>query len=288
VRNMNEELKQKLLKEINKSGFPLELNVIEKLRNAEIIVYPNLNFSDDADKPREIDAYAVISDRIDCEQEWPFGCIHLDLFVECKSSPDKPWVFFNDPGDINSMFGLVDRLEWLSDLDVKDSLPLLVSCQHTALKEHHYNSGSWGSVVPVARTYCEAFGKDAGKDIYQAVTNIWHTLDFQKRWFESSRSEMREMPKKRTIFMHGVIVYRGVLVAAEKVDDSFELTETPHIMLRTTDCVTDKSLPFGSQRETVIDIVHEDFFEDYLTICQKDMNVMVNHLLALLKAGWLS
>ena len=284
---MNEELKNKLLKEINKSGFPLELSVVEKLRNAEILVYPNLSFSGITDRPREIDAYAVISDDAGLEEKWPFSCVHLDLFIECKSSVNRPWIFFNDPADITAIMGLIDRLECVSDLDSKNSSPLM-GCQNTALNKHHYNSGSWGSGVPISRTYCEAFGNDSGQQIYQAVTNIWHTLSFQKGWFERSSSKMQEPSRKRTIFMHGVIVFRGVLVTAHKEGDSFELAEVPHVMLRTIDCVTDSSLPFGSQRETIIDVVHEDYFEHYLTICKSDFASAIEHLMQASDAGWLS
>lgn len=57
---MDRELEQKLLKEIDKSGFPLELSVTEVLRDVAPLVYPNLSFVDEADKPHEIDALAFL------------------------------------------------------------------------------------------------------------------------------------------------------------------------------------------------------------------------------------
>ena len=286
---MNDEFKQKLLRDIGKSGFPLELSVVEKLRRSEMIVHPNLSFSDASDKPREIDAYVTLPDHDLEEEGWPFGCIHLDLFIECKTSSAKPWVFFRDDDDTVLVAGLVGNLECVSDLKADGSLPVLAGCMNGALREHHFNTASWNG-VPVARTYMEAFGHDAGKEIYQAVTNIWHALDFQRRWFlnpPAAPEGVREPKHKRTIFMHGVIVLRGLLVAAAKVGDGFELAEVPHVMLRTIDCVTNKSLPFGAGRETVIDVVHEDYFEEYLSLCVRDRSLCGEHLMQLLRVGWL-
>ena len=59
---MNEELKQKLSNEINKSGFPLELEVIEKLQDVTLNIFPNFNFADSEGRPHEIDAFAMMSD----------------------------------------------------------------------------------------------------------------------------------------------------------------------------------------------------------------------------------
>jgi hypothetical protein len=246
---MNEELKQKLIKEISKSGFPLELDVINKLRELELLIYPNLSFTDDTEKPHEIDAFAIMRDETR-EAEWPFGPTSLFLLIECKSS-DKPWVFFNDdPDDDYMISGLLDRLKLVTDIDVTPIHSLLIGCNNTALRSHHYRSG-----VPVARTYLEAFGRDAGGDIYQAVKNIWYAMDFQKRFFNADPK--RKNANKRTGIIHGVIVYEGTLVVATKDEENFELAEVPHVLLRTIDCITNKNMPFGRHRETVIDVIHK-------------------------------
>ncbi len=275
---MNEELKQKLIKEIKKSGFPLELDVINKLRELEFLVYPNLSFTDDTDKPHEIDAFVIMGNE-DRKGEWPFGPTSLFLFIECKSS-DKPWVFFNDTTDYMTLMGLVDRLKLVTDIDVSQIHSLLVGANNTTLRGHHYCSD-----IPVARTYLEAFGRDAGGDIYQAVKNIWYVIDFHKRFFGSNPKRKNE--NKRTGIIHGVIVYEGTLVAATKEGEDFELAEVPHIMLRTTDCITNKSLPFGSGRETVIDVIHKDYLEQYLLLCKHDLTLFVDHSIRVVNTGWL-
>jgi hypothetical protein len=278
---MDDRLKQKLLKEIEKSGFSLEIAVLQKLWDAELIVFPNLRFIARDDKPHEIDAFVMLRDDVP-ESSWPYGPVGLNLLVECKASSEKPWIFFSESYDfIAPVTGLVDRLECASDI-VEEPYKLLTGCNNTALNKHHYNSS-----VPMARTYLEAFGRDAGKEIYQAVATIWAALDYYRGLFKSvtGRSDLRKM---RTIFSHGVVVFRGTLVVAEKQGDSFQLSEQPHVILRTTDCLTDNYFPFRFSGETIIDVVREDYLEQYLSICQEDLRAITAHLLQLSNAGWLS
>ncbi len=121
---MDKELEQKLLREISKSGFPLELRVVEQLRNVAPLVFPNLSFTAENDKLHEIDALAFL-DREELEDRlediWPYGLVGLNLFVECKTSKSKPWVFFKDSTDpVTLVSGLADRLKCITDIEVKN------------------------------------------------------------------------------------------------------------------------------------------------------------------------
>jgi len=233
---MNDELKQKILAEITKSGFSHEINIIQRLRDEELTVFPNLGYVDSEDKPHEIDAFAIIKDY---DEEKNFDDVSLNLIVECKSSSDKPWVFFDDPEDALSLLGLVDRLEYVSSFATKDGYTPLAGCMNSALGGHHYND----KALPVARTHFEAFGKDAGKEIYQGVTSLWYALDYFKRLFE--KSALNHVTEKQRInFIHPVIVFKGVLVTAYRNDeDDFEIEEVPHVMIKTIDCITAIPMP---------------------------------------------
>ena len=277
---MNDELKQKLLAEINKSGFSHEINIIQRLRDEDLIVYPNLGYVDSEDKPHEIDAYAIVTD---FDEKKNTDEVSLNLIVECKSSSDKPWVFFDDPEDTLTLLGLVDRLEYVSNFETKDNYTPLAGCMNSALSCHHYNNKS----TPVARTHFEAFGKDAGKEIYQGITSLWYALDYFKRLFEKSAlSHLEE--KKKINFIHPVIVFKGVLVTAYRNDENnFEVEEVPHIMVRTIDCITDKELDFRVLNEIIIDVVRSDYLEEYIKICRNDLKLCSAHTEQLIQAGWL-
>src|SRR5262249_44772112 len=108
---MNKELKEKLLAEIDKSGFPHEISVIEKLRTSDVTVFPNISYTDIEGKPHEIDAIAFLND-YDHENKQKYGYVNLNLIIECKSSQQRPWVFFQDDFDARAWLGLVDRLNY--------------------------------------------------------------------------------------------------------------------------------------------------------------------------------
>lgn len=277
---MNDELKQKLLAEINKSGFSHEIDIIQRLRAEELIVFPNLGYVDTEDKPHEIDAYASVTNY---DEEKSLDEVALNLIIECKSSSDKPWVFFDDPENALAILGLVDRMVYLSSFEMKDSYTPLAGCMNSALSGHHYNDNT----IPVARTHLEAFGKDSGKEIYQGITSLWYAIDYFKRLF--AKSTLNHTPKNRQInFIHPVIVFKGVLVSARKDNDSFEIEEVPHVMVRTIDSITDKELDFRvSNKEIIIDIIRSDYLEEYIQICRNDLKLCTAHIQQLIRAGWI-
>ena len=93
---MSEKLEEKILKEITKTGFPLELRVSESLNNMGYYVANNLYYVDlDEDKGREIDLRALKNYDFKIESKQYF-VRHL-LLIECKKSSKKPWVIFTSP-----------------------------------------------------------------------------------------------------------------------------------------------------------------------------------------------
>ena len=85
---MEKDLKTKLLKDINKSGFIDELEIASILRKKGWNVDQNTNFVDiDSGKPREIDIIAstsIIEEGLK---------INLNLIIEVKKS-NKPWIIY--------------------------------------------------------------------------------------------------------------------------------------------------------------------------------------------------
>ncbi len=259
---------KKLIDEIEKSGFPLELDVFERLRKLECTVYPNISYVDRKNAIREIDDIVVLS--AETTQEWPYGCIHLDLIVECKTTKKHPWIFFPDPDPYPShlVMGLSSNLKYYTDID--ERLGLLEGHMNTDLRNHHYNND-----LPVTRTYCEAFGKDAGGSIYKAIHSIWNAMDFN---MNNLKEKVEEEHKKRSIFMQGVIILKGDIFIAHKVEDTFDIQSSLHVLLRTIDCSTDRRSPLAPWRETIIDVIREDYLEEYIKLCKNDLSHFVSHL----------
>lgn len=265
---MNTDYKKKLIEEIEKSGFPLELDVFERLRKMEYTVQPNISYIDRNDNIREIDDIIILAGEPD--KEWPYGCIHLDVLLECKSSKKYPWIFFEDPDPYPAslVMGLSSNLKYYTDID--EGLGLLAGHMNTELRMHHYNSN-----IPTARTYCEAFGKDSGGNIYKAIHSIWSAIAFN---VDAIKNAINEQNRKRSIFMQGVIVFKGDLLLARKIDDAFDIQPSQHIILRTTDCLNDRRSPLAPNRETIIDVIKEDYLEEYIHLCENDLTHIISHL----------
>jgi hypothetical protein len=89
---------EKLWKKAKKTGFPLEMKVIETLVNRGWTVYSSSTYFDEDEdrKPRELDVKAI--------KNYDFGrmrnfsntqySLHVTLTIQCKQSTKHGWVFF--------------------------------------------------------------------------------------------------------------------------------------------------------------------------------------------------
>ena len=90
------DLSNKILTEISKTGFPLELRVSNYLHKNDYLVANNIYYVDlDEGKGRELDIRALKNYEIKKEKN-TFYCRNW-YFIECKKSKKKPWVFFTSP-----------------------------------------------------------------------------------------------------------------------------------------------------------------------------------------------
>jgi len=125
---LNEELKKRLQSEIEKSGFPLELDVVEKLRSLEgddhFLVFPNVSYMDLKGASHEIDVLALYNVNEE-DNTYPFGATGILLIIECKKSFDRPWVFFEEVTDPLTLLGLGGKVDYCTDLNIsKESMSL--------------------------------------------------------------------------------------------------------------------------------------------------------------------
>lgn len=99
---MEESLDNKILKWINKGGFPLELKAIKILKNIGYSIGQSINYLDSqTNNPREIDIMAYKYYKLN--NTW----LTITLTIECKYSPDKPWIGFSS---IDNRFDIKDTI----------------------------------------------------------------------------------------------------------------------------------------------------------------------------------
>jgi hypothetical protein len=92
----NPDLEKKILDEIGKTGFPLELRVSAWLQNRGYFIANSVYYVDhDEDKGREVDLRALKNYEFKVEREQYY--VRHYLLIECKKSSNKPWVIFTSP-----------------------------------------------------------------------------------------------------------------------------------------------------------------------------------------------
>lgn len=267
---MDKSLFPKILEEIEKSGFPLELEIVEKLRLENILTFSNISFQDNNNNIHEIDVVATIMDE---ESEWTHGPCGIRTVIECKKTDKYPWVFFEEVYNPLHNLGLVYKLDYSTDLfGGSNFLNPLVGCMNTSLASHWFNDHD----IPIARTYFEAFKKpNEPTAIYKAVTNIYHSRKYLNEWFVKSRKD--NVKPGRTLINQYAIVINGPLVLATKNEASFQLREVNHLLLCCTDTQSNSSNMFIGD-EIVIDVISFEYFSEYLEKLKKSSKDFNLHL----------
>ena len=96
--SLKKSLEERLLEDINKSGFPLELRVSHELLTRGYFVEHNVYYVDkDEKKGREIEISALRNSQSHPREKEPTW-VRVRLLVDCKKAQaDKPWVIFTSP-----------------------------------------------------------------------------------------------------------------------------------------------------------------------------------------------
>lgn len=91
-------LVDKIIKEIKKTGFPLELHVLDVCSTRNTGRMPNVRYMYDGIL-REVDLYAFFETMIIERKKKGenFQYTSTSMIIECKKSDAKPWVFFSSP-----------------------------------------------------------------------------------------------------------------------------------------------------------------------------------------------
>lgn len=206
------DLHDKILSEIDKTGFPLELRVTKYLNDREYLVASNIYFVDlDEGKGRELDLRALRNYIIESEGS-NYYCRNY-YFIECKKSKKKPWIFFTSPQtpyDVD-LFGLGCKGN-MAEPTEPWHVPKIMSKLH---KIHPFISAS-----KFGRSYFEAFKDfESGKAILSSLVSSAKAVAMAK--MEISKSSSRDI-----CHFYPIVVFEGDLYEAYLEKDEVQLTES--------------------------------------------------------------
>lgn len=268
---MDIEFQKKIKQEIEHSGFPLEIDLTSQLRNKGHLVFSNLTFSDDQNQVKELDILSLIFDKKK-EKESRFAAIQL--LVECKKTSKYPWVFFEEVYNPLNAMGMVHQADYLTDHQENETpFNILVSCAHTQLNKHHYNSFS----IPKTRVYFEAFkSSNESTTIYRAVNNIFAGRKYMCDWFKTSVNPSKSTGKRAFLNQFAIVV-DGPLILASKSKKNFEIKEANMLSLLAYDTLQKSSKKLLGN-EIIIDVIKRESFADYIKITERNATYLDSHL----------
>lgn len=253
---------KRLRDEINKTGKPLEIRISSLLDNKWHDIVNQDTYYDKTRVLREIDICASIS-------PISIGNLELEanLIIECKKSEAFSWVFFTRPFrfEVDDLTG-----QYLDELQMAAKNTERNEIMHEILKETklHYSDQKRVGVTYEAFQTGDAHKSQFKEDksaIFEAVSQL-------KSYVECSNDEdirIRVPVLPYTIQMSfPCIVFRGPMYEAIVEDDDLRLERTSHVVLNTSF----SSMYSIYEKGLLVDIVSEDYFNDYQELIRKDIS----------------
>lgn len=259
------EEKKNIIKEINKTGFPLELRVSKFLTDNEYLIANNLYYIDqDEGKGREIDMRALKNYEFRAGGKEYF--IRNCLLIECKKSAEKPWVVFTSSQTIyDGLLFFLHSRGVRKDIKWKDyNVPKKMDKLHPfSLCERR------------GRTFFEPFTNFQGESIYKSlITSVKAAIAMRDIEFAAKSNDV--------CFYYPTVIFDGKLYEAylneknkiEAQEADFVIVSFFYQSLRYQDerfivpIVTERYLPtFSSQLDSVLHFFGK-LFKDNLDLIE--------------------
>jgi hypothetical protein len=255
---IDDEVKKKLLEQIEASGFPLELRVTDTLIETGYTVFNNIRFNDTAG----VGETDIIATRLCSESPK----VHVDLIIECKRSRAKPWVFFRHVWESREKH---KAAEVVHSMRFEDYSLFMPGDPSAPFRRMHYNGR-----CPFSKVHFEAHKKDAGKDIFKATHGTLRAADSYRAWLQN---QFRDDEGTVRLLLPTVI-FEGDLICATRQNTSFDLQEVEHVLYRTTRLPGDYWNPAGYVAEALVDIVQVDYLTQFLAVVETDGTLLSEHV----------
>jgi len=269
---MNNDLsiEEKIKKDVENSGFPLEIQISSELEKRGWRIYHNQYYIDpDLKKPKEIDLLAVKPALFELNDNKTFYIMFFTLIIECKKSSKHPWVFFtrkrqthDDPEftfKYSANFGKEKPFRFIEEFDSYN-----ISQIFDLSKLHQYRT------IEKATNYYVAFtkpGEKISRQIFEAVNSVFLALKNEKIKQDSKFLKILEIPKIFFCIFQPIIILEGELFQINLEKDDFKVERAAYIplILNSWDDNIDRVL---------IDVVNRKSVNDFFNLIEKDFEFL--------------
>jgi len=257
---MNNVLSRKIIKDLEKVGFPAEVAVATDLEKDNWIVYNGALFVDDVGgKPREIDVRAVDVDFSLANQvkrkikKGTENKLISHLIIEVKKT-DKPWVFF-DNGRPNDWAHIPEQNIKASKKDFPTFFDELKSL---GLKRHRYLNAKFH------KSYHVAFTKPLENSmIYESLIKTSKALIYFKDIYGIGGFSIH-------LFTPIIVLDGSLWSATLDKNNIVKLKSVDHLFVLFGQLTTAKTQKITYEDNQVLDVVTRKSFMKYLKTIRKD------------------
>jgi hypothetical protein len=257
------ELERKILEDLAKTGYPVEIRACMMLQADGWSVTHNPVYLDiEERKGREIDLRAI--------RGWwtqrskpPAHFVLCELFVECKKS-DKPWVFFVTP--------VLEAEPTLNCIRFSSGIENLLwprgeEEQQVVDWDFLRSSHMYFSAETRARTYYEAFkGQEKGERspaIFSALSVATKALLHHSSQLKQTMDDV-DVSSMLTFFWYPVVLFNGPLYEATvPLTGDISLAPSSHVQVDFS-YIAASADPSAQGERFLVDIVHESYLPHYL------------------------
>ena len=256
---MPKTLEEKLIEDINKSGYPLEIE-ISSILDDKWDLFNNAYYLDkNTGKEREIDIVALRTTIRKGKSRILFTT-QVVLVIECKKSNTHAWVFFSRP----TIYAALLSGQYLDFVQVKtNDKSSLQNEIMTYIKGYHYDE-----FEKVASTYAEYKIENLGKnkkkrsqkeEIFTAVQKLKNYIIYDKEMTIKEKKDRSKFINSKIIrFYFPTIVFDGKLYECTIEGLEPQLQETNHVLIHF----------WHPEGLFYIDVVKREHFNDFI----KDIN----------------
>lgn len=249
-----EDMINKIREEIEKSGFPLELYVLDICSKKNTGRMPNVRYTYKGNL-REIDLYAFFEEiNLNPKRGENLQYTSTSMIIACKKSKGKPWVFFSS--EMHKNTDAFYFTKYVSGFDLyfnkTKTYPLLGQIYKDLHQNHYMNKK-----VLKCISYIEAFKSPDKSEIYEGIDSIITFLHYVMELRSKQLSEF----DFHTSFFFPIIVLDGLLFGAQMKNGKVQVEECDHIQLRTA---------YEMSEVFVIDVVKREYFEKFFDLIEED------------------
>ena len=248
-----------LRREIEKSGYPLEIEVSRLLdKRFEVVINTDSYRDMETGETRDIDVRAT---KILRYSDNPL-ILEANLVIECKKSDSKAWVFFTRPFEYEYYKTTGQYLDGQhilkGNFEITKNTELIFGSS-----PHHY---SQTRRVAVSFAEIPIQGRDKGekggrKEIFEA------TMQLKKYIVDSNRAQINYKDRNIISISFPCIVFDGKMFEAAMENGQVNLMESNHVVLEASLSSTSSTWDLGF----LIDVAHKSYFEEFLSLLDESI-----------------